>query len=445
MAIEQDKLGLEVYKILAAREYGYNLTMYDTEGEATTTPLKAKWIYIKPVNFMMQLPDPAAKERPEIFFWKQQGEHDEIVEQLIDRVRRACNQFGVGLTVNDFAQENTPKQFAKIVQRHNEEQSIDESVQLDEGMSGNARRSYYVLENARLVAVHSKAINEETHGARSRNIKEMYVETKQGERFKYPTNYLNGAKAMTRHINQGGAWTDYVGTVIKESGREITSMNNLIKECKTTGCWPIYEKARRYVSEVKSDMTKMQGPRGYQRISEKLTKIPRIAQQVIESRCSSLSALTGLTESTDLLEAYQYFAKRDLHEDKLNESLYAKVIKECMVDMDGRQARQGARSITRGDVGFSKPMRSVDNDVGSTQERVLLYSAALAECVDDNLVAVALSEMTERRTITTEDAHFVAGVLKSAKLNEFKKQRQPAQPEIQELMDWMDELTKNML
>lgn len=445
MAIEQDKLGLEVYKIIAAREYGYNLTMYDTEGEATTTPLKAKWIYIKPVNFMIQLPDPSAKERPEIYFWKQQGEHDVIIEQLIERLRNACNQFGVGLTVNDFAQENTPKQFQKLIQRHNEERAIEESYNLNEGMTGTAKRSFYMLENVRLVAVHSCAINEETHGSRTRNIKELYLETKQGERFKYPTNYLNGAKAMAQHLNQGGEWSDYVGTVIKESGREIVSINKLVTECKLNECWPIYEKARRYVAEVKSDMKTAQGPRGYKKVTSKINAIPRIAQDVIESRCSSLSALTGLNESTELMEAYQYFARRDLHEDKLNEDLYTRIIKEHTIETSGKAARKGARGITRGDVKLIKQMKNVNNTIHDQKSRIRVYSKELAECVDDTLISMALTEMSLKEDITPHDAQFVAGVLKSVKLNEFKNKRPQQEPVLQELMDWFDDLTRDLL
>lgn len=95
MAIEQNKMGLELYKVLAAKEYGYNLTMYDTAGAGTTTPLKAKWIYIKPVNFMLQLPDPEKQERPEVYFWKQKGEYDEVVEELINRIRTVTQLLGV--------------------------------------------------------------------------------------------------------------------------------------------------------------------------------------------------------------------------------------------------------------------------------------------------------------------------------------------------------------
>lgn len=437
MAIEQDKLGLEIYKILAAKEYAYTLTMYDTVGEATTTPLKAKWIYIKPVNFMIQLPDPAAKERPEIYFWKQKGEHDVIVEQLISRMRKACNQFGVGLTVNDFAEENTPKQFAKVVKRYNEENSINES------MTGTDSRSYYMLENARMVIIHGKKINEEVRGSRSRNIKEIYIETKQGERYKYPTNYLGGAKAMTQHLNHSGEWTDVVGQAICESGHEIVAINRLVHECKITNCWPIYEKAKRFVNEVKSEMKKMQGPRGYARLSESIRKKPRIGQKVIESRCSSISALTGLTESTDLLESYKFFAKRDLHEDKKNESVFTKVIAECMIDMDSRLAKNASRMVTRGDVGFAKPMRMIPQTT-DTKDKVLLYCTSLADCVDDNTIAVVLSELSEKPQMTHEDAQFVAGVLKSAKLNEFKKTKS-TNNELQSLNEWIDTLTKGLI
>ena len=124
--MNSNKLGLEIYKILAAKEYGYSLSMYDSEGTGTSTPLTAKWIYIKPVNFMVQLPDVEDHERPEMYFWKTQGEMDETLGQLLKRVKQAANQFGIGLTINDFTKENTPKQFSKIIKRHNEEKSLTE-------------------------------------------------------------------------------------------------------------------------------------------------------------------------------------------------------------------------------------------------------------------------------------------------------------------------------
>lgn len=439
MAIEQDKLGLEVYKILAAKDYGYNLAIYDTAGEGTTTPLKAKWIYVKPVNFMVQLPDPEKQERPEMYFWKQQGIHDEVIEQLIERIRAVTNQFGVGLTVNDFARENTPKQFAQLVKRHNEEQAIEEGREyVSEGMVGSSRRSYYVLENARMVAIHSKKINEEIHGSRGRNIKEIYVESK-GERFKFPVNYLQGARAMTRHMNEGGTWSDGMGKQLRENCMALVSMNKLVKECVHESA-TLYAKARQHVNEVKKDMKKAQGPRGYRKVMEKYSNQARISQQAIQERCQSLSALSGLNESDELLEAYKYLAVRDLREDKVNESLFTSVISE-MCQVDARSARPASRAITKGQVGFKQPpkfaMRPQD-----AKQRVLIYASALAECIDDDLVSVALSEIAEAANPTPDDAKFVAGVYKSAKLREFQ---QPQSNEVQELMDWFNDQTKDML
>src|SRR5574343_431489 len=149
MSIEKNKLGLEVYKILAAKEYDYQLTLYDADGNGTTTPLKAKWIYVKPTNFMVQFPDLDNNDRPEMYFWKSQGEHDLVVEQILQRLRAAANQFGIGLTVNDFSSENTPKQYAKMIQRHNKESQISEGAIID----SSTKRSYYRLPNCTLIIV----------------------------------------------------------------------------------------------------------------------------------------------------------------------------------------------------------------------------------------------------------------------------------------------------
>lgn len=443
MAIQQDKLGLEVYKILAAREYGYTLSMYDTESNPTTTPLKTKWIYIKPVNFMLQLPDPDNNERPEIYFWKQKGEHDVVVEQLISRIRKACNQFGVGLTVNDFADENVPKQYQKIVTRHNEEQTIEEALRLDEGMMGSSRRSYYILENARLVCIHSKKVNEEKRGARSRNIKEIYVESN-GERFRYPTNFLQGAKAMCRHISEGGSWNDNVGKIIRESGNEVRSLRKLAEQCKDAGVLPIFEKATRYAKSIVSEMKKMQGPRGYQRISESYNTLPKFGREVVESRTKAVAGMTGLMESDELLESYKYFAKRDLTEDKLNEDTY-KAVLEGVLGVAPAMARKASRAVTKGQVAFSKPMPLVPTQgpgaPQSVQDKVLLLSGELANVVDNELVSVALSEIAAAGSVTPEQAKFVYGVLKSGKM----KGQPAAVPELTNLMDWMNQITKNKL
>lgn len=426
MAIEQNKMGLELYKVLAAKDYGYSLTMYDTTGAGTTTPLKAKWIYIKPVNFMLQLPDPDKTERSEVYFWKQKGEYDSVVEQLIERIRNVVQQHGVGLTVNDFEQENAPKSFARLVQRHNEEQDINEGVEMvNESMVGSSARSYYILENARLVLIHSKKINEEVHGARSRNIKEIFVESN-GERFRYPTTYLHGAQAMCRHINEGGEWNDRTGILIRESGKELRLLNSLCESLSLS------KKAKIHMMEIKSDMKKARGPRGYRAIKEKYAGMPKIAKESIESRSTALAGVSGLMESSELLEAYKVMAKRELREDKLNEKLFTNVIQQ-RAGVDPRSARNVSRAITKGNIGFSKPMDSVDK-CNNIKDRVLIYAAKMAETVNNDLLSITLAEIAQSPDITPDDAKFVMTVHKVANLNKAPQE----QPEMVKLMDWID-------
>ena len=425
MAIEQDKMGLELYKILAAKNYGYSLTMYDTTGAGTTTPLKAKWIYIKPVNFMLQLPDPDKSDRPELYFWKQQGEYDEVVEEIITRIRAVAQQFGVGLTVNDFEKQNAPKSFAKLVKRHNEEQSINESVEvINEGMAGSSYKSYYVLENARLVITHSRKINEEVRGSRTRNIKDIFVE-RDGERYRYPTNYLHGAQAMCRHLNQGGDWNDRIGKVIKESGIQISQLRTILESSR------LGPRAKVYISETRADMKKARGPVGYRKLKEKYEVSPRISADNVSARQNVLSGMSGLNESEELTEALKVLAHRDLVNDRQLEPMLTRVI-SGKTGVDPRAAKIASKGLTRGNICFREPMKGLDS--GDIQSKVVLYAGKMAESINDDLVSIALNEIAQSPVVTPEDASFVCAVYRTAGMNT----NAAPSTQVQELMDWIE-------
>ena len=115
MAIEQDKLGLEIYKVLSAPSYGFTLSMYDSAGEGTITPMNARWIYAKPHDLMFVLPEQDKPARPEIFLWKHKDVSDDHILEIINRLRSTASQFGVGLTVNDFSHDDTPKANQEIL------------------------------------------------------------------------------------------------------------------------------------------------------------------------------------------------------------------------------------------------------------------------------------------------------------------------------------------
>ena len=99
-------------------------------------------------------------------------------------------------------------------------------VEVKEGLTGTARRSYENLEKTRLIVRHTGKVDEEVPGSRSRRIESLYIENEDGERFKYPLTHLAGARAMMRHVANGGRPHDEFGQHIVSTSEDIAKLNS---------------------------------------------------------------------------------------------------------------------------------------------------------------------------------------------------------------------------
>jgi len=86
---------------------------------------------------------------------------------------------------------------------------------------GTSRLSYQDIGNARLVLKHSKPVDHERAITRTQNIESIYIESSEGERFKYPFKHINGARAMARHVAEGGNAYDTFGKHIVGLSEEL--------------------------------------------------------------------------------------------------------------------------------------------------------------------------------------------------------------------------------
>jgi len=94
-------------------------------------------------------------------------------------------------------------------------------------MSGSTRSSYQGLDNVTIVVRHTKPVNEEVRGSRSRNIHSILL--RRGEEvFKLPENNLSMARAMARHLQKGGETFDEVGTKIVEMAADYKSLGQFV-------------------------------------------------------------------------------------------------------------------------------------------------------------------------------------------------------------------------
>lgn len=119
-------------------------------------------------------------------------------------------------------------------QPEQEQESVGESIRKrragmmnESNMYGTKSVSYQKLMDTRLIIKHSKTLVDDTQpGARSRNIAALFVENSEGERFKYPFKHLAGARAMQRHVANGGLPYDAIGESIVDMSREISYLRN---------------------------------------------------------------------------------------------------------------------------------------------------------------------------------------------------------------------------
>ena len=123
---------------------------------------------------------------------------------------------------------------------------------------------------AKVVIQHSRAIGEGEQ--RFRNIAALFVENAQGERFRMPFESIAGAKAMARHVSEGGTPYDAFGQYISETINEIKTLGKFVRASRSNAfaqndhALAIVEDAVKHYANLKRKAKKMIGKRGYKEI-----------------------------------------------------------------------------------------------------------------------------------------------------------------------------------
>ncbi len=135
----------------------------------------------------------------------------------------------------DIAKDNLDKRDYEFLSQHNKPkeqpntviQPVGESVMNESTLYGTKTMSYQKLMDTRLIIKHNQAVMDDTQpGARTRNISALFVENQDGERFKYPFIHLAGARAMQRHVANGGLPYDDLGKSIIQMSEEIAQLKS---------------------------------------------------------------------------------------------------------------------------------------------------------------------------------------------------------------------------
>ncbi len=188
------------------RSFDYEVAMFDDESSRVCDPEEAVRFWTNKRNITIAIEEDGEDSYIKILV----GNSVEISEitALLDSIRNLCTKYALLYNVKKYKKEITPRDF---------EIGLTESKN---ALGGSTKSSYLKLGGAKMIVRHSDKVNEDKKGARTRNISKIIIENKDEERFKMPTNYLLPAKAMTRHVSEGGTWDDDIGNYILEMADE---------------------------------------------------------------------------------------------------------------------------------------------------------------------------------------------------------------------------------
>jgi hypothetical protein len=151
---------------------------------------------------------------------------------------------------------------------------VGESVMNESQLYGTKTVSYQKLMDTRLIIKHSHAVMDDTQpGARSRNISALFVENQDGERFKYPFIHLAGARAMQRHVANGGVPYDDVGKNIigmSEQIAQLRSFNNYVvrNDLMNSDTNSIVERSAQALNNLREQVARLSKQSHYEQFKE---------------------------------------------------------------------------------------------------------------------------------------------------------------------------------
>jgi len=198
----------------------------------------------------------------------------------------------------DIAKDNLDQRDYAFLSQHNKPQAqpnqiikpVGESIMSESAMYGSKNVSFQKLMDTRLIIKHSKSIMDDTNpGARTRNISALFVENQDGERFKYPFIHLAGARAMQRHVANGGLPYDEIGKSIVGMSEEIAQLKsfesyvvrNDLMNAVNNG---IVEKSSKYLNKLRETVKSLAKQSHYEnyKTNFKPMETSEVPQEVIE-------------------------------------------------------------------------------------------------------------------------------------------------------------------
>ena len=215
--IDATLVGEKIFNILKGQ--GFMVKSYDREGNLTLDASQATRFAVPEPNILVRY-----DQDSQTIGLKSSADVDDDVTRTM--LKNLSDDNLLNFDYRRFEKKVSPKGESPDIEA-SKEQEVNDVMEGFGTMTGTSKSSYQTLENVRLVVRHSKPVNEESRGARSRNIESIHIR-RGGESFKMNENNLRAARAMARHIQEGGEMHDSVGNAIQQMATEHRELKEFV-------------------------------------------------------------------------------------------------------------------------------------------------------------------------------------------------------------------------
>ena len=228
-----DKIAEDLFNKIRGRFS--DVTIGDAEGNVTDIPTAARFFDFEytdndrplgkvSVNISEDPSNPEKKSLTVIYSKDFISNEDQITQTSWFNFLKELRVFGkkrrLNFDIRDINKSNLDKRDYKFLAANRP----GEGTMTESKLYGTSRVSYQNIDNARLVIKHTENVNHELAAGRTQNVGTIYIESAEGERFKYPFKHISGARAMARHVSEGGKPFDDFGKYIVSLSEELSKL-----------------------------------------------------------------------------------------------------------------------------------------------------------------------------------------------------------------------------
>lgn len=220
--INLDKIAEELFNKIRGRYP--SITIGDESSTITNVPTKARFFDF---NFKEGVKVNVTLDEKSITILYNndliEGESDTIKSSwynFMKEMRTFAKKRMLNFDTRNITKTNLDKRdYQYLSQNRPGEETMSESK-----MYGTSKTSFQDIGNAKMIVKHRGPVDFENPAGRTQQIDSIYIESAEGERFKYPFRHLNGARAMATHVSEGGNQYDSFGKHIVSLSEELSKL-----------------------------------------------------------------------------------------------------------------------------------------------------------------------------------------------------------------------------